>query len=80
MLDTATETIESAPYSEKWSMHPGEALRRDYGVDGQIGLELHPQEFIDKLVNVFCDVREVLNTTGSVWVKMAEVIDRGPLH
>lgn len=26
---------------------------RDYNVDGQIGLEIKPQEYIEKLINVF---------------------------
>lgn len=33
---------------------------RDYGVDGQIGLEATPAEFIAALVDVFREVRRVL--------------------
>lgn len=46
--------------------------QRDYGVDGQIGLEEHPQEFIDNLVEVFELCGEVLRDTGSLWVNLGD--------
>lgn len=45
---------------------------RDYGVDGQIGLELTPAEFIQRLVEVFREVRRVLRKDGTVWVNMGD--------
>ena len=45
---------------------------RDYGVDGQIGLEASPREFIDNLVQVFCEVRRVLRADGTIWVNMGD--------
>lgn len=51
--------------------------QRDYGVAGQIGLEQKPEEFIAKLVDVFSDTREVLNTTGSVWVNLGDTYWNG---
>lgn len=45
---------------------------RDYGVDGQIGLEATPQEFIDRLVMVFREVRRVLRDDGTLWVNMGD--------
>lgn len=51
--------------------------QRDYGVEGQIGLEPRPEEFITKLVDVFCDIREVLNTTGSLWVNLGDTYWNG---
>lgn len=39
---------------------------RDYGVDGQIGLEPSPREFIDNLVAVFREVRRVLRDDGTL--------------
>lgn len=33
---------------------------RDYGTDGQIGLEETPEQYIDRLVEVFREVRRVL--------------------
>lgn len=46
--------------------------QRDYGVDGQIGLEEHPSEFIDKLVEIFQLCREVLSDTGSLWINIGD--------
>lgn len=46
--------------------------QRDYGVDGQIGLEEHPQEFIDNLVEVFELCGQLLRSTGSLWVNLGD--------
>lgn len=51
--------------------------QRDYGVAGQIGLEQTPYEFIAKLVDVFGDVREILQTSGSVWVNLGDTYWNG---
>lgn len=45
---------------------------RDYGVDGQIGLEDSPREFIESLVAVFREVRRVLRDDGTIWVNMGD--------
>lgn len=45
---------------------------RDYGVDGQIGLEPTPEEFIQKLVAVFREVRRVLRDDGTLWVNIGD--------
>lgn len=45
---------------------------RDYGVDGQIGLEETPAEFIGSLVEVFREVRRVLRDDGTAWVNMGD--------
>lgn len=45
---------------------------RDYGVDGQIGLEETPAEFIARLVEVFREVRRVLSDDGTCWVNMGD--------
>ncbi len=51
--------------------------QRDYDVDGQIGLEETPYEFLTKLVSVFCDARHVLKTTGSLWVNIGDTYWNG---
>jgi site-specific DNA-methyltransferase (cytosine-N4-specific) len=51
--------------------------QRDYGVAGQLGLEQKPEEFIAKLVSVFSDTREVLNTSGSLWVNLGDTYWNG---
>lgn len=45
---------------------------RDYGMAGQIGLEETPAEFIERLVEVFREVRRVLRNDGTVWVNMGD--------
>lgn len=46
--------------------------QRDYGVDGQIGLEEHPREFIANLVECFEASRPVLAENGSLWVNLGD--------
>jgi len=43
---------------------------RDYGVDGQIGLESTPDEYVQKMVEVFREVRRVLRDDGTVWLNL----------
>lgn len=45
---------------------------RDYGVDGQIGLENTPEEYIQKLVDVFREVKRVLRDDGTLWVNIGD--------
>ena len=46
---------------------------RDYGgEDSQIGQEQTPDEFIDQLVNVFKEVRNVLTDDGTCWVNLGD--------
>lgn len=45
---------------------------RDYGADGQIGLESTPQEFIAKIVEVYEAVRRVLKLTGTCWLNVGD--------
>jgi len=45
---------------------------RDYGVDGQIGNEQTPQEFIDNLVEVFACVWDILADDGTLWVNLGD--------
>ncbi len=45
---------------------------RDYGVDGQIGLEPTPDEFVAELVAVFREVRRVLRDDGTLWLNLGD--------
>lgn len=45
---------------------------RDYGVDGQIGLEATPQMFVARLVEVFREVRRVLRDDGTLWLNRGD--------
>jgi DNA modification methylase len=43
---------------------------RDYGVDSQIGLEESPEAYVNKLVEVFREVRRVLKKEGTLWLNL----------
>jgi DNA modification methylase len=45
---------------------------RDYGHDGQIGLEPTPAEYVAKLVEVFREVRRVLRDDGTLWLNLGD--------
>jgi DNA modification methylase len=45
---------------------------RDYGVEGQLGLEKSPDEYIDRLCTIFDEVRRVLKDTGTCWVNISD--------
>jgi len=45
---------------------------RDYGHEGQIGLEETPEQFIAELVEVFRCVRDVLADDGTLWVNIGD--------
>ena len=45
---------------------------RDYGVDGQIGLEETPEEYVEKLVAIFREVRRVLRDDGTLWLNLGD--------
>lgn len=45
---------------------------RDYGVDGQIGLEETPEAYVEKLVQVFREVRRVLKDDGTFWLNLGD--------
>jgi len=45
---------------------------RDYGVDGQIGLEPTPDAYVARMVAVFREVRRVLRDDGTCWVNLGD--------
>lgn len=54
--------ITSPPY---WAL-------RDYGIDGQFGLEATAQEYVNKLCNIFDEVKRVLKPVGTCWVNLGD--------
>jgi DNA modification methylase len=54
--------ITSPPY---WGL-------RDYGVDGQMGLEETPDDFLAAMVEVFRSVWRVLRDDGTLWLNMGD--------
>ena len=45
---------------------------RDYGSDGQLGLESTPEGYIDNMVEVFREVKRVLRKDGTVWLNIGD--------
>lgn len=45
---------------------------RDYGIEGQIGLEQQLQQYINKLVSVFSEAKRVLKSDGILWLNIGD--------
>lgn len=45
---------------------------RDYGHDGQLGLEQTPEQYVEAMVEVFSCVREVLADDGTLWLNIGD--------
>jgi site-specific DNA-methyltransferase (adenine-specific) len=45
---------------------------RDYGFEGQIGLEKTPEEYVARLVEVFREVWRVLRADGTLWLNLGD--------
>lgn len=47
---------------------------RDYGVEGQLGLENTPEEYVANMVKVFREVWRVLRDDGTVWLNLGDTM------
>ena len=45
---------------------------RDYGHDGQLGLEATPEAYVEKMVAVFREVRRVIKDDGTLWLNLGD--------
>ncbi len=45
---------------------------RDYGQDGQLGLEPTPDEYVERMVGIFREVRRVLRADGTLWLNLGD--------
>jgi len=45
---------------------------RDYGVEGQIGMEDTPSSYIARLVDVFAEVGRLLRADGTIWLNLGD--------
>lgn len=54
--------ITSPPY---WGL-------RDYGCEGQLGLESTPEEYVATLVAIFAEVKRVLREDGTLWLVIGD--------
>ncbi len=52
--------ITSPPY---WGL-------RDYGIEGQLGHEKTPEEYVTNLVMGFNEVKRILKNTGTLWLNL----------
>lgn len=59
--------VTSPPY---WAL-------RDYGVEGQIGLESTIEEYLEKMVTIFQEVKRVLRSDGTVWINLGDTYAGG---
>lgn len=50
---------------------------RDYGVQGQIGMEETPDAYVQKLVDVFREVKRVLRNDGTLWLNLGDSYSAG---
>lgn len=50
---------------------------RDYGHDGQLGLEETPEQYIAAIVDVFRAVRDVLADDGTLWINLGDSYGSG---
>lgn len=58
----AQACVTSPPY---WGL-------RDYGHDGQLGLEETHEEYVAKMVEIFAEVRRVLRDDGTLWMNLGD--------
>lgn len=45
---------------------------RDYGMEGQIGLEETPEAYVQRMVEVFREVKRVLRDDGTLWLNIGD--------
>jgi len=50
---------------------------RDYGVEGQLGLEKTPAEYVDKISAIFKEVHRVLRSDGTLWLNLGDCYATG---
>lgn len=65
------KTIESESVDMCVTSPPYYGLR-DYGVNGQIGIEQTPEAYIARLTEIFAEVRRVLKKDGTLWVNIGD--------
>lgn len=71
------DCLEKLQYMESGSVHcvvtsPPYWGLRDYGVEGQLGLESSFHDYIEKLCCIFDEVKRVLRDDGTCWVNIGD--------
>ena len=52
---------------------------RDYGHDGQIGIEQTPDEYVKEMVAVFKEIHRVLRNDGILWLNLGDTYSKAKL-
>ena len=65
--ESAQTCVTSPPY---WGL-------RDYGVEGQLGLEDSPEEYTQNLIEIFEEVHRVLTKDGTLWLNLGDCYTSG---
>lgn len=60
--ETVQCVVTSPPY---WGL-------RNYGIEGQLGLEKTPEEYVEKLTEIFREVKRVLREDGTCWLNLGD--------
>lgn len=55
-----------------WITSPPYWALRNYGIDGQMGMEETPEEYVEKMVAVFREARRVLHKRGTLWLNLGD--------
>ncbi len=61
--DSIVQTVVTSP--PYWGL-------RDFGAEGQIGLERTPEEYVERMVAAFREVRRVLRDDGTLWLNLGD--------
>jgi len=60
--DSVDCVVTSPPY---WGL-------RDYGADGQLGLEESVSDYVQQMTKTFSEIKRVLKSTGTVWLNLGD--------
>ena len=52
---------------------------RDYGTEGQYGLESSPAEYVETMRRLFAELRRVLADDGTLWLNLGDSYSRNPM-
>ncbi len=83
MLESLIDTVQTAEALAFLKSLPTESIQsiitsppyygqRDYGAADQIGLEPHPHDYINALVDVFHEAHRVLRKDGTLWLNIGD--------
>lgn len=50
---------------------------RDYGVEGQLGIESSFEEYLTKLITIFGEIKRILKFDGTIWVNLGDIYGTG---